>query len=65
VHSNGPFAPDDSVFRLRQHGTFYLFPEKDLGSSALPEALSPAKRGIAGYMSALAVSRFSLISYLS
>ncbi len=61
-----------SRIRLRQRGTLFSFAQKnsrceffcakDLVSSALPEAIAPVKHRIAGYMSALADSRFSLIS---
>jgi hypothetical protein len=36
---NGPI-------RLRQHGTLFSFLQKDLISSALPEAIFPTKRRI-------------------
>jgi hypothetical protein len=51
--SKGAVSSDESPIRLRQHGTFYSFSqknsqreffcEKDLVFSALPEAISPVK----------------------
>ncbi len=50
------------IFSTKHFHFVKMFCGKDLVSSALPEAISPTKRGIARSMVALAVSQCSLMS---
>ena len=49
VRSNGPFALDNSVLRLRQHGTFLSFPEKECSIPPCRRRIGPCVQAAAWF----------------